>query len=155
MAGFRGIMISIFLIVLFTFYILGFALSFINATNPTSDVLNNDKYHLNASYRATNTTLNNFNSLSDNIKTQFLESEPSATDYLYLIFQSAFYIPKTIFISVVGGFVSILLILESTLSLSFGSAVALVAGLAMLGAVMIISMILLIIKIIRTGESER
>lgn len=158
MAGLRGFTISLIAIFLCVSFVILFAFNFIGTTNPSSEVFN-PIYGLNQSVNSYNTVLGTFNNLANDVNAQMGSSEPSATDYLFLIFRGAFTIPYTFLIFLVGGINVIKTSLFAGVqNIGISNTVlagTLVSAIMVLGSVLIITVVLLIIKSIRTGESER
>lgn len=151
--GLRPFIISLIAVILFSFFIFSFIGGFLQTTNPNTEVLSNT-YGLNDSINDMSDSLDGFRSLSDRINEDFQRSQPSATDYVFLIFQGAFEIPKTIFSASVGT----INLITTTLFPSFagtGFGTLLNLAFTIIGAGLIITAVLLAIKLVRSGESER
>jgi len=151
----KGVGLTIFIISLVSFMLFSFAINswiihFVGETNPSSEILS-EEYGLNSSVNNYETKLNSYKDLSNNIKDKFKEDEPSATDYIYLIFQSAFQIPKTIFL-IMTGFVELILV---SLFPTIGGSGIIAMVITFIGSTILVTMVLITIKTIRTGESER
>lgn len=130
-----------------------FLINFLNLTNPNSDALNDPKYHLTSTSIALNKSATSFNDLGDNIqKTLSSTKSPDPIGYLFLIFQGAFTIPWTFL-----GFVfnAIKSIGEIFLGLNSVMGTAFAIGVSAVITVLTITLVLHIIKSIRTGDSER
>lgn len=152
-AGLRPFTISLMFVILFTFFILSFSGNFIMATNPNSEVLNS-KYGLNQSIQLMNDSIDDYSALSTDVYTQLKEGKPSALDYVFLIFQGAFYIPISFLDFIFAGLVSLTSVLFPSLAGTGGGAiVAIVIG--VLFSSLVITIVLLIVSAIRTGVSER
>jgi len=151
--GLRPFTMSIVMIILFSFLILGFVGNYIQATNPSSEILDS-KYGLNQSINNMNQTLSTFSEFSDSIRKDLGSSNPSAVDFLFLIFKGAFYIPLAFLGFVFTGFTMITTTLFPTLAgTGLGSLLSIVIGVLFSGV--IVTIVLLIVKAIRTGEGER
>lgn len=149
MVGFRGYVIGVMLIILFIFFVYSFIGSFTLATNPNSEIMDS-KWGINSTTQLTNSTLNN---IKDNIelnKGDLSGAEVSPIDYLFLISRAFFTIPIAVFNFIIGGIALLPTILFSGLG-GTGMGDLLVFGLAMLISVMTITIILLTIKLVRTG----
>ena len=151
--GLRPFTISIILVVLFSFVIFSFAGNFIQAKNPNSEILSS-KYGLNQSIDTMNETISDFSDFSTNIRTQLGGANPSAVDYIFLIFQGAFYIPLAFLNFVFSGFTNITYVIFPALAgTGLGSVLSIIIGIILSST--IVTVVLLIVKSIRTGESER
>ena len=149
--GLRPFVMSIVMVVLFSLFLLTFVGNTIQIQNPTSEVLDS-KYGLNDSVSRMNSTISNFAAVSDDVYTQMGESEPTAVDFIFLIFKGAFYIPYTFLAFVFTGITS----LTTTLFVSFaGVGIIVSLALGVLFSSIIVTIVLLIVKAIRTGEGER
>ena len=91
--GLRPLVMSIVLVVLFSFFLLSFVTNVITTQNPNSEVLS-AKYGLNESIQRMSGSVDQFSAVSENVRGQMGGADPSALDYIFLIFQGAFYIPK-------------------------------------------------------------
>lgn len=151
MAGFKNFVIGMGIVLFSTLLIFGFVTGFLGQTNPNSDILNG-KYGLSTTQNNIQNSLSSFSSTATSIQGQFANSTPTATDYLFLIFRGAFYIPLTIFNLIIT---SITTLGSAIYGLSFGLPLYLRIGLNLLMASLITIGVLLGIKAIRTGESER
>jgi hypothetical protein len=161
MTGARPFIISLMVVILGGFLITAFAYNFIKVTNPTSDIFN-EEYKLNSSATRMQGSLNNFNEITNKVEGIFNDSDASPTDYIFLTFYGAFEIPKTIFSFIGNGIVSITEVLFNMLGGSIGTLfpdmersnlMALLIGVLISGV--ILTGIFLLIKSIRSGESER
>jgi VIT1/CCC1 family predicted Fe2+/Mn2+ transporter len=160
MAGLRPWILSLVMVILGSFCIMAFAFSFIQQTNPSSDIFNL-QYGLNKSINNMQTSLDSFTTTSDSVKKILEDANPSPLDYVFLIFLGAFQIPKAFLFFIVGGVNSLVSVIVSLI----GGFTGIVPGsllegtLVMIGSVlidaMIVTAIFLIIKAIRSGESER
>ncbi len=117
--GLRPLVMSIVLVVLFSFFIFTFVGLAIETQNPNSEVLNS-KYGLNESKQRMDQVIENFTLTSDSVYDQMGESEPTAVDFIFLIFKGAFYIPYTFLIFV---FVGISALTNTIISALSGTAV--------------------------------
>ncbi len=153
MVGLRPFTINIVLILLFVFFIGSFALNFIQTTNPTSEVLS-DKYGLNNSVDSALESISSFSSFAENIRIQMASGNPTATDYLFLIFKGAFYIPYSFLNFIYSSITTLTNILFPALG---GTGLGQLASISMgvLFASFLVTIVVLIVKAIRTGESER
>jgi hypothetical protein len=152
-AGLRPFVIALAVVILLSFTLLNFVGTFIRTTNPSSEVFNS-QYGLNSSINRLNNTLSDFSDVGNSVYSQLGESEPSATDYLFLVFKGAFYIPLAFLGFVITGISSLTAILFPTLSgTGAGNILSIVLG--VISSALIITIVLLIIKSVRSGESER
>lgn len=158
MFGLRPFVLSLVMVILGAFFIISFAVLFIQETNPTSPVLGS-QYGLNASVSTMQDSLNGFKTISNDAQTTLSKSTPSAVDYLFLIFRDAFYIPLSFLQFASGGIATIgTLIFTLTLGSVAGGSFASVSGILQIvsGIIMsglIVTIVLLIIRAIRVGDS--
>lgn len=152
-AGLRPAVMSLVLVVLFTFFILTFVGTIIQEENPGSEVLSS-KYGLNTSIENMQGIVDEFSATSDDVFTQMGSSEPTAVDFIFLIFQGAFYIPRA-FLSFMFSGISALTssIFPALAGTGLGTLVSITLG--VLFSSIMITIVLLIVKAVRTGESER
>lgn len=151
--GLRPLVMSIVLVVLFTFFIFTFVGLILIEQNPTSEVLSS-KYGLNQSIDSMQGVVDDFASTSDNVFGQMGESEPTAVDFIFLIFKGAFYIPLAFLAFVFSGITALTTTIFPALGgTGLGTIVSITLG--VLFSSIIITIVLLIVKAVRTGESER
>lgn len=151
--GLNPLVKSIVLVVLFTFFIFTFVGLTLQEQNPTSEVLD-EKYGLNQSIDRMSGVVDDFTATSDNVFGQMGESEPTAIDFLFLIFKGAFYIPLAFLAFVFSGITALTTTIFPALAgTGLGSIVSITLG--VLFSSIIITIVLLIVKAVRTGESER
>jgi hypothetical protein len=149
--GLRPYVINIILVVLFAFCIISFSIGFVQETNPDSEILDG---RFNSSLTSLDSTINNFSDIAHSINATLAGSKPTATDYLFLMFKGAFFIPLRFLSLVASGIVLVV----NVLFLSFGGTMfggVILSLLSLITAGALITIVLLIIKTIRTGESER
>lgn len=151
MAGLRPYLISFAMVLLFGFFILGFSLTFLQTNNPNSAILTSTGNNISSSL---NDALINFSSTSTNAFFTLAKENPSPTDYIFLIFRGAFDIPISFLGLILKGGNAIV----QMLFVGFGGtpfAVVLTITISMILSVMAITAVFLVIKAIRSGESER
>lgn len=141
---------SFALIAFFAFCVFSFSLSYLNQTNPSSKIIQNK--FMNNSINSMNSTISTFNNAESSVYNQMTspDNQPSQTDYLFLIFKGAFYIPLSFLSFVVISIGNI----GNVLFLSLGGTglPALSMGLGMIITAIVIITILYIIQAIRTGQ---
>lgn len=150
-AGLSGWVISLVVIAFFSFCIFSFAYNFILNTNPSSNIVSNS--YMNNSMSSMNKTINSFTAVQTNVYNQMEKSQPSAVDYLFLIFQGAFYIPLAFLSFIFTGIGSIMLMLF--LGMNGTGFQSLAMGLGIITSGVIIITVLLIIQGIRNGQTIR
>ena len=151
MTGFRPLIVGMILISVFIFSLLAFTTNYLTENNPDSAVLNDTS--ISGGMTRLNSNLNNFSEQTRLAYNETANAQPSATDYLFLIFKGAFSIPKMFLgvavttINIIGEFA-----FGSVLGASTQQAGLIVGAFT---SIMVITIIFLIIKFIRSGESER
>lgn len=140
---------------------LAFAFNFLAETNPSSPIFD-EKYAVRNATDQLRTGLSNFEDVANDVNVRLSKAQPSPLDYVFLIFLGAFQIP-IVFLGFV--FTSIKMILALLVGTIFGSIgevagsstimglISLVSG--VIFSILLVTIVLLIIKAIRTGESER
>ena len=152
-AGLSPYVMSLLMVILFSFFIFSFAGNFIRSTNPASEILE-DKYGINETLEIIDHSINNFTQSSENVRSQLSGGNPTALEYVFLIFQGAFYIPWALLGFVTNGASMLVSITFPNLGgTGLGSLLVLIMNLIF--SVIVITIVLLIVKAIRTGESER
>jgi len=151
--GLRPFIMSIVLIVMFSFFIFTFVGLVLQEQNPGSEVLDG-KYGLNDSLDSMESVLDDFELTSDSVYDQMGESEPTAVDFIFLIFKGAFYIPYTFLLFTFRGTTALTTAVFPTLG-GTGLGTLLSITLNIVLASIIVTVVLLIVKAARTGESER
>lgn len=162
--GLRVWVLSLVLVIFFSWCILSFIGGFLDTTNPTSEVLQ-DKYGINSSIHSFDDTMSDFSEKicadpsggscgNESLFGQLGSASPSASDYVYLVFKGAFSIPYTMLQVSFNGIISVVGFLFPALGgTGLGEVVS--VGISLLISGLLFTAILLIIKTIRTGESER
>lgn len=149
MAGLRPLIIGISLVLLFSFCMFTFAIEFINANNPSSDFINNSEVQHNI--RNINSTVSDIKDFGDYAQNKMSSSTPLPVEFVFLIFEGAFYIPKAV-LSIAVKSVSVFTDMFY-LGLAGNSSYAM--AFIIFNFAMIITVVFLIIKAIRSGETER
>ena len=153
MAGFRKYVISIITLIVFIFFIFSFIGSYLETTNPSSEILD-DKYGINQTVQLTQDRLSTIEQQINQTSVELASAKPDPIGYLFLIARGLFYIPLTIFGFIVDGIVLLPTILFGGLG-GTGMGSLLIFALSLITMVMIVTLVLLGIKTLRTGESER
>lgn len=152
-AGFRPFLVSLVVVMLATLFILLGAIQFLQLRNPTSDILSN-QYGLNSTISNLNTGFNNINNLANSTKNDLGGADVDKVNYLFLIFRGAFEIPKTIFVTIITILSLFGTIFLGSLLKNLGLDSALVTGINVMFSLLTITIVILTIKYIRSGESE-
>ena len=150
-----GLIVTIF----FTFCMVGFSINFLNYSNSSSEILSS-KYGLNQTYNNMTSAFSDFNQISNETKNKMVSAEPDPTSFVFLIFQQAFYIPKAMITFIAGGIISMQQVLYNSLALNSGGQISavgviLTTAITILISGLILTAVFLVLKNIRTGESER
>jgi len=151
--GFKGFVIGVILLITLIFFLLQAVGNFITETNPSSPLLDESKYGLNQSTYSARNSLNSIETSVNSTRAQLASATTDPVSYLFVISKAMFEIPKTIFGFIVDGILLIPTIIFEGLG-GTGAGNLLIFGLSMVTIVMIITIILLTIKFIRTGESN-
>lgn len=151
--GLKPFVMSIVLVILFTFFIFRFVGLILQEQNPNSEVLN-EKYGLNQSIDRMQGVLDEFKFTSDNTYDQMGESEPTAVDFIFLIFKAAFYIPFAFLTFTFSGISALTNTIFPALG-GTGLGTLLTMTLELIVASMVVTIVLLIVKAARTGEGIR
>jgi len=150
--GFSQLVKNSVIAVVFIIMIFAFVLSFLYANNSNAEILNS-KYNLTGTFSAFNSTMSGFQQTANSATQQLGASTPSATQFLFLIFEAAFTIPKLFLTGLVGTINLIFTGLFPGLGgAGMGPALSIVFGMVII--IEIVSIVFLLIKTIRTGESE-
>lgn len=152
--GTRPFIVNVIFVMIFAICIVGFSVSFISINNPNSQVLTNTSWGLLSAQNSLNQSLAQFNSLAGNASAQLSSSTANPATFVFLIFEAAFQIPKLFLSAIISGINTMVTILFPALG-GTGLAPILVVLFAGVLAAIIITIVFLIIKTIRTGESER
>jgi hypothetical protein len=152
MSGTKNVIIGLGGVVLFAFLIFGFFGGFIGETNPTSEVFGS-RYGYNSSVQNLQSSIEEFNDVSEDIKIQLAESEPSAVDYLFLIFKGAFYIPIALLTFGYSAISTLVLTLIPAIGgTMLGTAVT--VSLNVLFSILVIYLVLVLVRFIRGGDER-
>lgn len=152
-AGFRPILVSLTVVMLATLFVILACVQFLQLKNPTSDILSS-QYGLNSTVTTLNSGFNNISILSNKTKNDLGGADVDKTNYLFLIFRGAFEIPKTIF-----GTLVIILSLFGTIFLggllkNAGLDSAIITALNVMFSIITITIVVITIKFIRSGDPE-
>lgn len=153
MAGFRQYVIGTIVTIMSVFFIFAFIGNFLGQTNPDSEILDS-KYGINQTSSQAHTRLNNIANQVNQTSSQFGSATVDPVAYLFLISKAMFEIPIQIFLFVSEGITSLPLILFKGLG-GTGGGDLLSMAISLIISIMIITLVLLGVKYIRTGESER
>lgn len=150
MAGFRPMIIGAVLTALFAVCLFTFMVTFTQSNNPTSPLLTDQNFSsITNSVNSMNNSLTSFGTTTNNAISTLNGSSPSLA-FLFLIFNGAFTIPLS-FLATGANLFGNLTSLASIQLL--GSPFAIVFSILM--SILLVTLVLLIIKFIRTGEEER
>ena len=154
MAGFRMTLGGIFLAGAFVFAILMFTVSFITINNPEDGNTINTTFGLNSSISKLFTTMQEFNATINDAKSKLDNSSPLPLQFAFLIAYVFFEIPK-MFLGVILNMVNFFTVFidDSFAQTGFGQALSFAIQIGT--ALAYVAIVFLIIKFIRTGESER
>lgn len=144
---------GIVMVVLFSLFMISFVFQAIETKNPDSEIFD-EKYGLNDSKNRMSGVIDDFTTTSDKVFTDLGKDKPTAVDYIFLIFKGAFYIPLAFLGFVFTGLTAITAVAFPVLAgTGLGDIVSIAMG--VIFSSIIVTIVLLIIKAIRTGESER
>jgi len=136
-------------VVIFSLFIILFSIQFLNETNPNILVNSSLQDYSNKLQG----DVGNLTFTVDNAKNK-LENSQLSPLYLFILFENAFWIPLSYLGFLIKSAVTLPLILFPSLS-GTGMGSALTIGLSVIFTILISTAVFLIIKAIRTGESER
>lgn len=151
MAGLRPFVVNIVLCIVFSVFIIYFAIGFPAWNNNNSTIVSQS--HMNSTLANLTNAISDFSNTSTGVYSQMGSSNPSPTDYLFLIFQGAFYIPWTFLkftFAAIGSIANIVFI--SFGGGLFGGVITIMMG--VVSSILIITLVLYIIKAIRSGEVD-
>lgn len=146
MAGFRPLLVTMALVALFAMCLLAFAMQFIGANNPSA--IANDTT-LNVSYNNLNANLNGLESGAKGIQ-EAVQKDRGDPVMIFLILKSMLTLPWQLVSLVINGFSTVMFLVFNNV---FGGQFLVV--MAAINGIIIITIIVLAVKYIRTGESER
>lgn len=150
--GLSNRVVNLAVIIVFVLLIVWFIVGYLGTTNPNSQVLT--QYGLNNTANSLNKTVQQFTNFSTSASSSLNSSIPTPLVSIFLIFQEAFTIPQAVLSLVVNSIIIIPSIVFPALGgTALGQALGL--GLAMMTGILTITTIFLIIKAIRSGETER
>lgn len=142
---------SLIAIILVSFLMLSFVLNFISIKNPSSNIFDS-KYGLNNSLNSMNSRLFLFEGMTNNIKSTLSNSNAAISDYVFLIFKEAFYIPITILQFVGGSLADMSNLFNNMLSKQTGLSPMIITLISVLISGLIFITVVLVIRYIRTGQ---
>lgn len=148
MAGFRGFWIALIMVAVFLIAILNFSTRFLDENNPSQNLSSDANF--NVAYNNLTAELGTLQSDTENAKIEFEKSKPSKTDFLFLIFETIWSVP----LNLLGNAYAIYnFVLRYMIPTVFGVEFNVVWG--AIFSVLIVTGIILLIKIVRSGEGER
>lgn len=150
MAGLRPFLGGVGLIIVFGIALFMFMIGFIGVNNPSYDV-DNDPF-VNSSAGSLNLRAEELKSLGDS-SLQLIETAEPSPQFLFLIFKSAFYIPLGFLSFLIKSVGTILLILWVSLFGIGGSDFSIIFG--VISGLILLTIVILIMRAIRTGETEK
>lgn len=148
MAALRPMWVAIFLVGLFAFSVFTFTFGLINKNNPTSSVLTSPAF--NDTYVGLNNSLSSFQSSVSNLQNITQNDKKQSTVSVFLILDSILTVPWSLvtlaygIVNIMANFVFVYLFGGNTYIL-FGVLLGILTG----------TFLFLIIKFVRSGESER
>lgn len=139
--------------IVFGFFIIAFATYFLGSQNPNSDAVRNggDTYGLNTSMTSLNAQISGFEKFSNDTKTTFGNANPKPLEFVFLIFEGAFYVPKLFLGFFAGGMMTLITVIFSLGGGGWGGILAIASSIII--AILLIRLVLYIIQSIRTGVS--
>ena len=153
--GLKSTSQDIIFIILFSTFIIFFAVYFLGIMNPSSDAMANDNYGLNSTATALNGQINSFNNFANTTKNALEGSTPNTNPLvsLFLIFKGAFDIPFSFLATMSSGISVITSSLFKFAGGGTGGLLTIVASIIL--AIIIVRLVLEIIEAIRTGSAGR
>lgn len=156
--GFRPFLISLTLVIVFALCIFLFMINFLEANNPSSEVLNST-FGLQGSVDRLNASVTDFSAGVVSAQNKLSNSELNPLEFIFLIFKDAFYIPRDFLLmagtSITAIFGTMFPLLLQNSGLGQGVAMAISILIGIISAALILTLVIWTIKFIRTGESER
>lgn len=153
MAGFRSFIIGFAILFLLPLLLITFAEKFLEATNPTSPLLGGD-YNLSKYASPISTSLTSYSNIAIDAKNSLIKAKANPIEFVFLFAIEMFTIPINFMIflwQAITGFQDLFVSVMQEDTLGEGVAISL----EVLFSSLIIIAILYVIKLIRTGESER
>lgn len=153
MAGLRPMLIGIMVVLLFAVAMLSFMIGFIQLNNPNSNIFD-AKYGLNSSLNSLNHSISEFEKTGKAAQEIMNGAQASPVQYVFLIFKQAFDIPISFLGTAISSFGAIMGFIFAGIGGTAGLG-SLFLVFAVINTAIIITVIFLIIKAIRSGETER
>lgn len=152
--GLRPYIENTLVLIIFTIFALSFMIAYLQTNNPTSELLTNTSYGLSSYVSNLNQSLNEFGAVANNASATLSGDTPAPSTFIFLIFEGAFYIPK-MFLNAIIGFANFITagIFPSLMGTGAGAVLVVIMSITLI--VIIITIVFLVIKAIRTGETER
>jgi hypothetical protein len=134
---------------------ISFVIYYLETNAPTNPLLTNSSYGLRDASSQLNQSLDIFKTkVANNISTTLGSSIPAPVAFVFLIFEAAFYIPRTIFTVMTAVPAMITgIIFPSLAATGLGVMMNILVG--FIASIILLTIVLLSIKTIRSGESER
>lgn len=155
MAGLRPFLTGVALVLLFSIASFTFMMTFIGENNPTSPIINDP--NINSSINTLKSATTSFSDAGSYVSNLLSEAEPSPL-YLFLIFGAAFYIPIAFIAFLAQGITGIITFVFITIfsgGQGVGQSNSYWIVFSVISSILIITIVFLIVRAIRTGETER
>lgn len=107
MAGFKDITLGFIILIAAMFFIYNFVGKYLEVTNPSSQLLTDEKYQIKKTINLTKDLTETMENVSLKTKKGLENSNPDAVTYSFLISKALFEIPKNVFSTVTKGFETI------------------------------------------------
>jgi hypothetical protein len=154
MGAIKPFTLGIVLTVLFSFFMFLGIIGLIQSNNPTAAILTDGETNVSQIIGNFNSSLKQFERIANDARTTLNESEPSATEYLFLIARSMWAIPKSLFTVMIGGSKMILDLISLEL-FGVGTDTYIFLFITIIFSIIVLSGILYILSAIRSGSVER
>lgn len=152
--GLEPYVLNTLVIVAFTIFLFSFMIAYLQTNNPNSELLTNNSYGLANTVSSLNESISEYRAIANNASSTLSGDTPAPVQFVFLIFEGAFYIPK-LFLNLIVNVANLIVlgIFPNLGGTGFGSVLIIVTSILLIS--MIITIVLLIIKAIRTGETSR
>lgn len=153
--GLKSWMMGIIAAVVFSFFMFGFMTNFIQTTNPTSPILSGESssYLINST-NSMNRTITLLTKAANDAQNKSLSSQPENNPLfsIFLIFRAAFDIPLVLIQFVFNAIPALAHVLFAGLGSNTGLSIVITTAVAVIFSGLIITVVLLFIRFVRTGQ---
>lgn len=151
--GAKDMIVSLAIICLFAISMLFFLTGFLVNNNSNSTLLTSNQYGINQSATLLNNSLVQFTSTANDARTQLANASPSPLQFVFLIFEAAFFIPKSFLVFMGSSLINLETVIFPSILGNTGLQPLFLVFNVLLSIGLLVGVIYLV-RIIRTGDER-